>query len=107
MLLLGGAQLADVELELLALEDVAVAAAGLARARGDGGVETAGGELVLEERVDLGVCSEGERQGQGKGKDEPFLRSAKMRSTCLDRLTSSAAAVSAVFAVFFDTGVAY
>lgn len=52
---LGGTELTDVELELVALEDVTVGTAGLAGAGGDGGVETAGGELGLEQGVDLGV----------------------------------------------------
>ena len=43
------------DLELLALEDVAVGTAALARARRDDGVETAGRELRLEQGVDLGV----------------------------------------------------
>ena len=46
---------ADVELELLALEDVAVGAAGLAGARREDGVQAAGRELRLEERVELGL----------------------------------------------------
>ena len=50
-----GAQATEVVLELGALEDVTVGAAALARAAGDGGVETAGAELLLDERVDLGV----------------------------------------------------
>jgi hypothetical protein len=44
----------DVELELGALEDVAVGATALARSGGDGGVEATGLELRLEEGVDLG-----------------------------------------------------
>lgn len=52
---LGGTELTDVELELVALEDVTVGTAGLAGAGGDGGVETPGGELGLEQGVDLGV----------------------------------------------------
>lgn len=55
MLGLGGTELTDVELELVALEDVTVGTAGLAGAGGDGGVETPGGELGLEQGVDLGV----------------------------------------------------
>ena len=45
--------LADVELELLALEDVAVAAAGLAGPGRDAGQEAATVELVLKSGVDL------------------------------------------------------
>lgn len=46
-------ELSDVELELLALEDVAVSPSGLAWAGRDEGVQTARLELRLEEGVDL------------------------------------------------------
>ena len=46
-------ELALVEGELLALEDVAVAAAGLAGAAGDDGVQATGLELLLEGGLDL------------------------------------------------------
>jgi hypothetical protein len=46
-------ELALVEGELLTLQDVAIAAAGLAGAAGDDGVETTGLELLLEGGVDL------------------------------------------------------
>lgn len=55
VLLLAGLELLQVEVELLALEDVAVSAAGLAGARGDDGEETTGLELLGEVGVDLGV----------------------------------------------------
>jgi len=42
-------------LEFLALENVAVSATRLAWPAGDGGVETAGSELCLEQRIDLGL----------------------------------------------------
>jgi hypothetical protein len=45
--------LALVESELLTLQDVTVAATGLAGSAGDNGVETTGLELLLEGRVDL------------------------------------------------------
>jgi hypothetical protein len=44
----------EVKLELLALEDVAVCAPGLAGSGGDGGVEAAREKLRLEQGVDLG-----------------------------------------------------
>ena len=44
--------LLDVEVELLTLEDVAVAPAALARAGGDERVDAAGGELLLNVRGD-------------------------------------------------------
>ena len=46
---------AEVELELLALENVTVGAARLSRSGRDGSVETTGLELGLEEGVDLGL----------------------------------------------------
>lgn len=46
-------ELALVESELLALQDVAIGAAGLARTAGDDGVQTTGLELLLEGVVDL------------------------------------------------------
>lgn len=49
-------QLALVESELLALEDVTIAAAGLARAGGDNSVQATGLELLLERRVDLAAA---------------------------------------------------
>lgn len=49
-------QLALVESQLLALEDVAIAATGLARARGDNSVQTTSLELLLERRVDLAAA---------------------------------------------------
>lgn len=55
MLLLAGLELLEVEVELLALKNVTVGAAGLARTRGDHGEETTGTELLLEVVVDLGV----------------------------------------------------
>jgi hypothetical protein len=55
VLLLAGLELLEVEVELLALENVAVGAARLAGARGDHGEETAGTELLSEVSVDLGV----------------------------------------------------
>lgn len=55
MLLLAGLELLEVEVELLALKNVTVGAAGLARTRGDHGEETTGAELLLEVVVDLGV----------------------------------------------------
>lgn len=51
-------QLALVEGELLALQDVAVAATALAGARGDDGVQATGLELLLEGGVDLAVLLE-------------------------------------------------
>jgi len=42
-------------LEFLALENVAISAAGLPWSAGDGSVETAGSELRLEQRLDLGL----------------------------------------------------
>jgi hypothetical protein len=56
VLLLAGPEFTDVELEFLALEDVTVGAAALAWAGGDGGVDTTGGDLGFECRVDFGVC---------------------------------------------------
>ena len=50
-------QLALVESQLLALEDVAVAATRLARAAGDDGVETTSLELLLDDGVDLAIGS--------------------------------------------------
>ena len=46
-------ELALVEGELLTLQDVAIAAAGLTRTAGDDGVETTGLELLLESGLDL------------------------------------------------------
>ena len=46
-------ELALVEGELLTLQDVAIAAAGLAGTAGDDGVETTGLELLLDDGVDL------------------------------------------------------
>jgi hypothetical protein len=46
--------LLEVELELLALKDVAIAAARLAGTAGDNGVETASGELVINMSINLG-----------------------------------------------------
>jgi hypothetical protein len=46
-------ELALVEGELLTLQDVAIAAAGLAGAAGDDGVKTTGLELLLDGGVDL------------------------------------------------------
>lgn len=51
-------ELALVEGELLALEDVAVAAAGLAGARGDDGVEATGLELLLDGGLNLALGGE-------------------------------------------------
>lgn len=51
-------QLALVESQLLALKDVAVAAAALTGARGDHSVQATGLELLLESRVDLAVLLE-------------------------------------------------
>lgn len=51
-------ELALVEGELLTLEDVAVAAAGLAGAAGDDGVETTGLELLLDGGLDLATGGE-------------------------------------------------
>lgn len=55
VLLLAGLELLEVEVELLALKDVAVGAAGLAGARKDHGEETTSAELLGEVGVDLGV----------------------------------------------------
>merc|ERR1719232_873258 len=49
-----GLELAQVELELLALQDVAVGAARLAWPRADGGENATSAELLLEGRLDLG-----------------------------------------------------
>merc|ERR1719232_1727537 len=49
-----GLELTQVELELLALQDVAVGAARLAWPRADGGQHTTSAELLLERRLDLG-----------------------------------------------------
>ena len=57
LLALGGLETTNVELKLLALKDVTVAATGLTRARRDGGVETTGTELLLNEGVELGVLA--------------------------------------------------
>lgn len=46
-------ELALVEGQLLALEDITIATAGLAGARGDNGVDATGLELLLESGVDL------------------------------------------------------
>lgn len=54
MLGLLGLQLSVVELQLLALQDVAVGAAALARARGEDGEQATGLELLLEDGVELG-----------------------------------------------------
>lgn len=51
-------ELALVEGELLALEDVAVDTAGLAGARGDNGVEATGLELLLNSGLDLALGGE-------------------------------------------------
>lgn len=51
-------QLALVEGELLTLQDVAVAAAGLAGAAGDDGVETTSLELLLDSGLDLALGGE-------------------------------------------------
>lgn len=51
-------QLALVEGELLTLQDVTVAAAGLAGAGGDDGVQTTGLELLLDGGLDLAVSGE-------------------------------------------------
>lgn len=56
---LGGTETTNVELELLALENVAVAAAALTGAGGDGGVETTGTELLLDKRVELALLATG------------------------------------------------
>lgn len=53
LLALGSLKTTDVELELLALEDVTVAATRLTGTRRDGGVETTGTELLLDERIEL------------------------------------------------------
>lgn len=55
MLLLAGLELLEVEVELRALKNVAVSAAGLAGTRGDEGQETTSAELLGEVSVDLGV----------------------------------------------------
>jgi len=55
VLLLPGPQLPQVELELLSLKDVTISPARLPWSAGDGSVETTGGELGVEERVDLGI----------------------------------------------------
>ena len=55
MLGLASTEPTNVEFELLALKDVTVGATGLARAGRDDGVETTGGELRLEEGVELGL----------------------------------------------------
>ena len=55
MLLLAGLELLEVEVELLALKDVAVSAARLAGARSDHGEETTSAELLGEVGVNLGV----------------------------------------------------
>merc|ERR1719232_2246549 len=49
-----GLELAQVEFKLLALQDVAVGAARLARSRADGGQHSTSAELLLERRLDLG-----------------------------------------------------
>merc|ERR1719232_2326136 len=49
-----GLELTQVELELLALQDVAVGAARLAWPRADGGKNATSAELLLERRLDLG-----------------------------------------------------
>lgn len=53
MLGLSSLELPDVELQLLSFQDVTIGTSGLSRARRDGGVETTGRELRLEEGVDL------------------------------------------------------
>lgn len=55
VLLLAGLELLEVEVELLALENVTVSAAGLAGARGDDGEKATSAELLGEVGVDLGV----------------------------------------------------
>lgn len=57
LLALGGLETTNVELELLALKNVTVAATRLAGAAGDGGVETTGTELLLNERVELALLA--------------------------------------------------
>merc|ERR1719232_2430032 len=49
-----GLELAQVELELLALQDVAVSAARLAWSRANGGENATSAELLLKRRLDLG-----------------------------------------------------
>jgi hypothetical protein len=51
---LSSAELPNVELELTTLEDVTIGTTRLSRSGSDGGVETTGRELGLEEGVDLG-----------------------------------------------------
>lgn len=46
--------LLDVELQLLTLKDISISAAGLARTRGNYGVQATGSELIVQERIDLG-----------------------------------------------------
>ena len=58
--------LLDVEVQLLALKDVAVAAPALARAGGDEGVETTGGELLINVVSDRVLVVAGLELG-GKG----------------------------------------
>jgi len=55
VLLLVSSELPEVELELLALQDVTISTAGLTRSAGNGSVKTTSSELGLEERVDFGI----------------------------------------------------
>lgn len=57
VLRLGRAEPTNVELKLRALEDVAIGAARLTGAARNNGVETTSRELLLDERVDLGVLA--------------------------------------------------
>jgi len=57
VLLLTGPDLPEVELELLALKNVAVSTTGLAWPAGDAGVETAGSKLALKESINLGLLA--------------------------------------------------
>jgi len=59
LLALGGPETTNVELKLLALEDVTVTSARLTGTRRDGGVETTGTELLLDERVELALLAAG------------------------------------------------
>jgi len=59
VLLFAGPELPEVELEFLALKDVAIGAAGLAGSAGDDSVKTTGGELVLKKGIDFGILLPG------------------------------------------------
>ena len=111
VLLLAGPDLPEVELELLALQDVPVRAAGLPWPAGDGRVQTASRELALEERVDLGVYAGSVRNfslaydGE-HGRCSPFFLSSRARCAWLDSFFSSVSSVS-FFTPFLVTGCAY